>query len=379
MVHPGEAVPIIDWHTSARPPGQSTPDRQAEKQKTAAPTAGPCRPVGRRRSPADRSPAPPPVGPHPDRPHPRAPRASSRVRVLLCRRRHHPPSPRPMHGVPAERRQERCPCPTKAPRGRLASRSVPSLRLVAIAALASVMAVGGLAAQPETVAAAGQEGRHRRRPRRLEHRELHLQREEARRAGPLLWRHRLRDLQPPCDVGAGEEPQPRARTSSSTWATATATRARTAPSASTRRTASGSTRRRQLGPQVLRRVLRRPLPELRAERGRDPQPPVLRLGQLRVGFGQPDEDDRDQAGRQLRRGLPPDRRPGGLRRGHQQRVVHPVRPVQDEPDDEARSSGPTRPGAALGLQLLSPGPRASTAIMDPTPGHTTARSSATWG
>ena len=52
-----------------------------------------------------------------------------------------------------------------------------------------------------------------------------------------------RDLQPPRDVGRVKA-APRARTSSSTSATATATRARTAPSASTRRTAWASTPRR---------------------------------------------------------------------------------------------------------------------------------------
>ena len=40
--------------------------------------------------------------------------------------------------------------------------------------------------------------------------------------------------------------------------------------------------------QVLRRVLHRPGHRARPERRRDPQPPVLRVGQQRVGRGQPD-------------------------------------------------------------------------------------------
>ena len=48
------------------------------------------------------------------------------------------------------------------------------------------------------------EGRHRRRTGRLEHRQLHLQRQEIRGAGSLVRGQRGRDLQPQRDVGAGQ-------------------------------------------------------------------------------------------------------------------------------------------------------------------------------
>ncbi len=80
-------------------------------------------------------------------------------------------------------------------------------------------------------------------------------------------------------------------------------------------------RQGQLQHQVLRRVLRRPLHPDGSERGRDPQPAVLRVGQLRVGLGQPDQDDRHPACRQLRCRVPARRREGGLRGGDQQRLA----------------------------------------------------------
>jgi hypothetical protein len=55
------------------------------------------------------------------------------------------------------------------------------------------------------------------------------------------------------------------------------------------------------------------------------------VGQLRVGHGQPDQDRGQDARPELRLGLPPRRRAGDLRRGDHERVVHPVRPVQDDP------------------------------------------------
>ena len=52
------------------------------------------------------------------------------------------------------------------------------------------------------------EGRHRRRAGRLEHRELHLQREEARRPGARLRRDGVRDLQPERHLGEGQGGRP---------------------------------------------------------------------------------------------------------------------------------------------------------------------------
>ena len=56
-------------------------------------------------------------------------------------------------------------------------------------------------------------------------------------------------------------------------------------------------------------------------------------GNSEPGMSLPEQVDRDQARRQLRGRLPPDRGAGGLCRGHRERVVHPVRAVQDESDD----------------------------------------------
>ena len=59
-------------------------------------------------------------------------------------------------------------------------------------------------------------------------------------------------------------------------------------------------RARQQQHEVLRRVLHRHADQAGAERRRHPQPTVLRVGQLRVGLGQPDQDRRQAACRQLR-------------------------------------------------------------------------------
>ena len=91
---------------------------------------------------------------------------------------------------------------------------------------------------------------------------------------------------------------------------------------------------RQLQHEVLGRVLHPDRPSSwRPNAVVDPEPAVLRLGQFRVGLAEPDQDDRQAARRQLRRGLPPCRRAGRLRRRDHQRGVHPVRAVPDEPHD----------------------------------------------
>ncbi len=95
-----------------------------------------------------------------------------------------------------------------------------------------------------TAAATGDQGRRHRRPGRVEHRELHQERQAVRGPGPLLRRHRGRDLQPERDVdpGQGRGPGREGRD-------LPRSRQRVAQSvrrllAVLRRTASGSTRRR---------------------------------------------------------------------------------------------------------------------------------------
>ena len=99
------------------------------------------------------------------------------------------------------------------------------------------------------------------------------------------------------------------------------------------------------------------------------------------GAGYPDEVDRDPAGRQLRRRLPPGQRRGGLRRGHQQRLVHPARPVQDEDDPMAQIfwSDPAADGRYDFVVPRRRGRRPGTeSSIRSGPAATTARSLATW-
>ena len=200
-------------------------------------------------------------------------------------------------------------------------------------------------------------------------------------AGPLLRRHRRRDLQPQRDVGAGQEPPPRARTSSSTSAMATAIPARTAPSSEYTKDGLGLNATAGSGnatPSITASTTSTVL-KLRPELGRDPQPAVLRLGQLRVGRGQPDEVGRDPAGRQLRRRLPAERCPGGLRRGHHQRVVDHLRAVPDRPQHGDAVPRLTRfQWRATTSSSVRPAPRAIGPGWTPVRRRaTTARSSAT--
>ena len=82
---------------------------------------------------------------------------------------------------------------------------------------------------------------------------------------------------------------------------------------------NATVRQRQLERQVLGRVLHRPRHPDGEERRRDPEPPVLRLRQLGVGFREPDEVDRHEARGQLRCRVPAGRRQGRLRRGDLER------------------------------------------------------------
>ena len=222
-----------------------------------------------------------------------------------------PPSPCPMHGVPAERRQDDCPIANKAPSGRLpgsSGRADRRLRRPRHRDRDERHGPAGPGGDPE--------GRHRRRSRRLRHRRLQARRPQARRQGSQLRRPRGGDLQPVRHVVTrprrrpGREhpdlPRPRQRLAQPVSPVHGHVEGRHGP-------------QRQLGPrqlehEVLRRVLHGAAGP-RVARGRRAQPPVLRLGQQRVGRRQPDPGDRQEAGRQLRV------------RVHQGRVPRPCSPA----------------------------------------------------
>ena len=97
---------------------------------------------------------------------------------------------------------------------------------------------------------------------------------------------RRQGLQPERDLGEGQGGGRRARRSSSTWATATAGRARTptTPKYTTKdgfglnaTAGAGDYNNKYYGEPYMATL------DLAPERGRHPQPPVLRLGQLRAG------------------------------------------------------------------------------------------------
>ena len=94
--------------------------------------------------------------------------------------------------------------------------------------------------------------------------------------------------------------------------------------------------------QVLRRVLRRQRGQARPQRGRHPQPPVLRLRQSRAGQSRGDAVGGPSADRQLRRRVHQGR--GGRRRrgGQIRRRVVDQDAVHDPPDDGA--GVPLEPG-----------------------------------
>ncbi len=127
----------------------------------------------------------------------------------------------------------------------------------------------------------------RRRTVRLEHRQLQGQRQAVRRPGPLVRRQRRRDLQPECDVVAGQGggpgregphlPRPRQRLSQPVRRLLQVHQGRVRP--------QPQRPERQLQHEVLGRVLHPDPDRPRTQRGGHPEPPVLRLGQLRVGPG----------------------------------------------------------------------------------------------
>ena len=162
-------------------------DRQG-KQKTAAPTAGILSP---RQAPN----LTPRIVTHRSLPRLRRviahrPTMTSR-RHRPCRRRHHPPSSRAPRDVPAERRQESCRFPERRPAG------VQPPVSPADRHRHRDRARRGRRRWPIPSPRGGRDqGRRRRRTGRLEHIELHLQRQALRLAGPLLRRHRVEIYSP---------------------------------------------------------------------------------------------------------------------------------------------------------------------------------------
>src|SRR5215216_3783111 len=118
LVQFDDPILAAGWHTPASP--QATPDRQAENRRRRPPRQNPC---DSRVSQHPTAPDPLTIRPR-DRspssavrctvPHSGAPRRASPLPPAAP-----PPSPCPMHGVLAERRQESCRFPQAAPRGRL--------------------------------------------------------------------------------------------------------------------------------------------------------------------------------------------------------------------------------------------------------------------
>ena len=159
------------------------------------------------------------------------------------------------------------------------------------------------------------QGRHRRRPCRGQHRQVHRARPAVRRAGSRLWRRGHRDLQPARDVDQGQGrrgrcqhlhlPRPRERLPQSLRPVLIASQERPGP--------QRLLQRRQFQREVLG-------PVLHADRARSgpqfsgpAQPPVLRIRQLRARQGAADQVGRDAASRRLRHRLPADRRQGDVR------------------------------------------------------------------
>ena len=267
-----------------------------------------------------------------------------------------PPSPCPMHGVPAERRQDDCPIANKGAQ-RASARKLRSALTGVFAALVIVTAMSATAppaqaASQKVVIVVGPVGSATADYK-------HGARKLADKARSLR-RQRGGDLQPVRDVVTrprrrpGREhpdlPRPRQRLAQPVSPVHGHVEGRHGP-------------QRQLGPrqlehEVLRRVLHGAAGPRVARRGRA-QPAVLRLGQQRVGRRQPDPQDRQEAGRQLRVRVHQGRCPGRVRQRHHRRRLRPqgpvhglegdvdVGPVLDRPDPDRPTtrSASTRGGS----------------------------------
>ena len=317
---------------------QATTDRQAEKQKTAAPTAGPCRLVGfpSRPTPSGsahpihpaphRVPRPRPSG----RVHPFAPPPACVLVRASCRRRHHH-----RHRAPARcsGREEARALPITTEGAQRAS-SHRSLRLTVTLAIAVMFAGVGLAAHSD----ARRRGRRRRsssssvppaRAPRSTSPSAKALAAQARSYGASVYEvyspratwTRVKAAAQGANVliylGHGNgHPSPYGAFSKYT------------KDGMGLNPSLGSTRHKYYGEYYID-TPDQPRPQC----CRDPQPPLLCVGQLRAGPGHAHEVGRDPAGRQLRRRLPPGERQGGLRRGPSTARHSSLRAVQDEQDD----------------------------------------------
>ena len=233
-------------------------------------------------------------------------------RHVPCRRRHNPPSPCAHHAVFRRRGGKSLAVPEeRRPEGVIQAVD-PSHRH------RPRNGVGRSdRGQPHPRGGGRDEGRDRRRTGRLEHSQLQGQREALRRPGPLVRRQRRRDLQPERDMVAGQGggpgregphlPRPRQRLPQSVRCLLEIHQGRLR--------AQPDGLERELQHQVLGRVLHPHPDRSRPQRGRHPEPLVLRLGQLRVGLGQPDQVGGQAARPELRLWVPARRCAGSLRRG----------------------------------------------------------------
>ena len=173
----------------SEPPRSRPTDRH--NRRPPPPRQEPCHLVGAPRSTARRIGSPDPITPRP---------ASRLVRTLLSPggHTHRRRAPR---GVPAGRRHERCRSDSSGAQ-RASSHSI--VRLLALPILAAVVALGGLAANPAPAAAASVKVVVDRRPGRVEHRELHQER-EALRAQARSYGATVKELySPQRHVGQGQ-------------------------------------------------------------------------------------------------------------------------------------------------------------------------------
>ncbi len=288
-------------------PGKRQPDRQAQTEERRPPRQTP---VNYRRVTRGHR-----IGTHVPIARSGAPRPSRRVTPLLCRRRHNPPSPRP-HAVFRRRGGTSVASPrTTAPSGRPVHRTRPVRLADPDRPRTSVRALASAAwrLNPTPAAAAGMKVVIVVGPVGSSTSNYITSAKQLRRAGSLVRRHRHRDLQPErhLDQGQGGGPGRQRPDLPRPWQRLSEPVRRVLDA--TPRTGSGSTPRPGTAtttPSTGASTTSRDVHQPRPERGRHPQPPVLRLGQLGMGQRQPDQDGGQAACRQLRRRASCGRTPG---------------------------------------------------------------------
>ena len=183
-------------HTPARPPGQHPTDRH--NRRTPPPRQEPVDLVGcpHLDGPGPLTgPATPSLGASPDAPRP-APASALIPAAGGTTHRRRAPARR------SGREEARVlPVPTDGAQRASIHRSV---RLTVLTVVAALVAGSAAAASPAPASAAGIKVVDRRRTGRVEHRELHLQRQDATRPRPAPTAPRCRDLQPLRDVVQGQ-------------------------------------------------------------------------------------------------------------------------------------------------------------------------------